>query len=35
MFCANVSGYRYFVPGASQFLDLGVNEFFHCSQTHV
>ena len=24
-----------YVPSASQLLDLGVNEFCHCSQTHV
>ena len=34
-FCASVSGYRYCVPSLSQVLDLGVNKFCHCSQTHV
>ena len=24
-----------YVPSATQILDLGVSEFFHCSQTHV
>ena len=24
-----------YVPNSSQVLDLGVSEFFHCSQTHV
>ena len=24
-----------YVPNASQLLELGVSEFFHCSQTHV
>ena len=24
-----------YVPSATQFLDLGVSEFYHCSQTHV
>ena len=23
------------VPSTSQLLDLGVSEFYHCSQTHV
>ena len=35
VFCASVSGNRYLIPSASQLLDLGVSEFFHCSQTHV
>ena len=24
-----------YVPSATQVLDLGVSELFHCSQTHV
>ena len=24
-----------YVPSSSQVLDLGVSEFYHCSQTHV
>ena len=35
VFCASVSGYRYFVPSSSHVLDLGVSEFCHYSQTHV
>ena len=35
VFCASVSGYRYFVLSSSHVLDLGVSEFCHCSQTHV
>ena len=35
VFCASVSGYKYFVPSLSHVLDLGASEFCHCSQTHI
>ena len=35
VFCASVSGTGIYVPSATQVVDLGVNEFCHCSQTHV
>ena len=35
VFCASVSGYKYFVLSSSHVLDLGVSKFCHCSQTHV
>ena len=35
VFCVSVSRYKYFVLSSSQVLDLGVNEFYHCYQTHV